>query len=175
MFSREIMYYNPDILCLQEIEKGEQIISRWLAEHGYTFSYKKRTRDRQDGCVVAYKEEMFEVRESKYLEFFVDTDDILLNRDNVAQIVILKSKFTTPRSDQPILIFVVNCHLLFNMNRGEIKVAQLYYLMQAVNKLKQKYSKHGIQWLTTIRAEEGLRNVRRLQQHPQGCHLHLPQ
>ena len=61
---------------------------------------------------------------------------MLLNRDNIAQILVLKTKFTSPRTDKPILVFVLNCHLLFNLNRGEIKVAQLYYLIQAVNKLK---------------------------------------
>ena len=115
-------------------------MTKWLKDHDYFYEYKVRTRDKRDGCLTAFKKSRFELQESKYIEFFVHEDEVILNRDNIAQILVLKTKFLAPMSDKPILLFVLNTHLLFNLRRGEIKAAQLYYLLQATKKLELKFS-----------------------------------
>ena len=34
--------------------------------------------------------------EQRYIEFFLNEDEILLNRDNIAQITVLKCKYNSP-------------------------------------------------------------------------------
>jgi protein angel len=94
-----------------------------LDDHGYFWEYKRRTREKLDGCLTAFKKSKFELQESKYIEFFVHEDEVVLNRDNIAQILVLKTKFLAPMSNNPVLLFVLNTHLLFNLRRGEIKAA----------------------------------------------------
>ena len=61
----------------------EIILREFLTQNGYTWVYKKRTREKLDGCLTAFKTDRFELIESKYLEYYVDGNETLLNRDNV--------------------------------------------------------------------------------------------
>jgi mRNA deadenylase 3'-5' endonuclease subunit Ccr4 len=79
-----LLFYQPDIVCLQEIDENEEIITKWLESHGYFYEYKSRTREKTDGCLTAFKKSRFELQESKYIEFFKDEDEVVLNRDNIA-------------------------------------------------------------------------------------------
>lgn len=63
----------------------------------------------------------------------------LLDRDNVALVLLLQPKHYTRSIDAAVCI--ANTHLLFNPRRGDIKLAQLMILFAAIDKLVYKESK----------------------------------
>lgn len=70
------------------------------------------------------------------MNFFVEGHH-LLNKQNVALFTLLKCK----KSGH--LFLIVNCHLLFNKNRGDIKLAQVLFIMKGINEITNLYSKEG--------------------------------
>ena len=53
----EILHYDPDILCLQEVQHDhfESFFNESLKKEGYDGIYKKRTGDKKDGCAIFFK------------------------------------------------------------------------------------------------------------------------
>jgi protein angel len=62
-------------------------------------------------------------------------DSRLYNKDNVSVFAILKYKNIENQ-----LLIVATTHILFNMNRGDIKIAQVKQILSALSKLEEKYS-----------------------------------
>ena len=133
-------------LCVRVCAPQEVDCGMWgpvndhLRTKGYTGELLTRTGDKTDGCAVFWKSR-FELVSSTPLHF-VNTGGLLfMDRDNVAQVVVLRDgqregtpgkrpKVSGP-STSPHLV-VVNTHLLFNTKRGEIKLCQLHHLMHTV-------------------------------------------
>lgn len=67
------------------------------------------------------------------MEFFKEGDDIL-SVQNVALFSLLKSK----KSGRKVLI--ANCHLLFNRDRGDIKLFQAALIMAGIREISSKFS-----------------------------------
>ena len=61
----------------------------------------------------------------------------VLNRDNVGLILVLKAAEDTDNKEDTQLV-VANTHLLFNPKRGDVKLAQLQYLLAEIDKLAFK-------------------------------------
>ena len=66
-------------------------------------------------------------------------DSKVYNKDNVCVFAVLKhKKFSN-------MIFIVaNTHVLFNINRGDTKIAQVMQIMNALSKLEEKFSNFPI-------------------------------
>jgi hypothetical protein len=73
-------------------------------------------------------------------------DSRIYNKDNVCVFAILKSKNIANH-----LLIIATTHILFNMNRGDIKIAQVKQILSALSKLEEKYSKCSIKLETTYK------------------------
>lgn len=134
---QEILYYNADVICLQEVESChyEEWFEPKLAKEGYAGIYMKRTGDKADGCATFFRNSRFTLVKSQLVSFRKPGVE-LMDRDNVAIVVLLEPKATNRSSRHSNnLICVSNTHLLFNMKRGDIKLAQLAWLFAEINEI----------------------------------------
>jgi len=132
LFLKEIRYYDPDILCLQEVDKDDNTIAAALQDDYHIF-YKSRTGDKGDGCMTLIKKSKYDIIERHFIEYFRDPNDPILNRDNVCIITVVKPK----EGETKDLFFIANTHILFSDNRGDIKTAQVTLALKALKKLSQ--------------------------------------
>lgn len=97
--------------------------------------YKKRSGDKTDGCATFFKESRFTLVKSKLVSF--NKPEVkLMDRDNVAVVVLLKPKNTGSSSRHTNnMVCVSNTHLLFNKKRGDIKLAQLSCLFSEIEEI----------------------------------------
>ncbi|ESN98192.1 hypothetical protein HELRODRAFT_124292, partial [Helobdella robusta] len=132
LLKEELSYYQPDIICMQEVHKNE--FSRFflpeLQKLGYFGLYKKRTSDKEDGCATFFKHDKFLCMSSKPMEFHCKGVEVL-NRDNVGLLMLLKPV----EKLKDFRLCVANTHLLFNPKRGDVKLAQLMTLMAGIDDL----------------------------------------
>ncbi|DBA95369.1 TPA: hypothetical protein ACH3X3_013249 [Trebouxia sp. C0006] len=96
----------------------------------YQYDFAERSGDKADGCAVFWNAAKLKCRDSKVINF-----SHLGLRDNVAQILVLKN--CADHRNQ--LLVVANTHILFNPRRGEIKVAQVRIILEAVHTMCQLY------------------------------------
>ncbi|CAI2361098.1 unnamed protein product [Moneuplotes crassus] len=146
----EIEYLNPDIICMQELEDKE--LTKALSEkterretmpnYMSTSIYKIGKKD----CVcIFWKSEKFESVGTWSIEFNNPRmTSHLYNKQHVASFVALKMI----THEKKRLVIVGTTHLLFNMNRGDIKLAQLDLATQSLamikESLKEKYPEYEI-------------------------------
>ncbi|KAF3958368.1 hypothetical protein CMV_016724 [Castanea mollissima] len=81
---KELMRWNPDIICLQEVDKYYDL-SEILVKAGYVGSYKRRTGGAIDGCAMFWKANEFRLLEGESIEF-----KGFGLRDNVAQLSVFE-------------------------------------------------------------------------------------
>ncbi|KAG5030192.1 hypothetical protein AAZX31_05G217600 [Glycine max] len=124
----ELFGWDPDIICLQEVDKYFEL-SDIMVKAGYAGSYKRRTGDAADGCAMFWKADKFRLLEGESIQF----KDIGL-RDNVAQL----SVFEMCESDSRRML-VGNIHVLYNPNRGEVKLGQIRFLSSRAQYLSEKW------------------------------------
>jgi protein angel len=129
----EISFYNPDILCCQEINEQHYVDFFYpeMQKLGYQGAFKKRTRAMHDGCATFFKTSTFECDAFVPVEY-LKTDVPVLDRDNVALLLLLRPKNA---ADHGTKICVANTHLLFNPRRGDVKLAQLMTLFAEIDQL----------------------------------------
>jgi protein angel len=109
-----------------------------LQELSIKFVYKSRTGDKIDGLAVCYDSERFELVDKKYIEFAIDEEHRILCKNNICLIPILRERKPTPITSNKIYI-VATIHILFNMKRGDIKLAQINLALKALEKLSLIY------------------------------------
>jgi len=114
IFFEEISTLKPDIVCLQEVEESlfGPVYQEKFKTWGYSGVFKKRTRDKEDGCAIFYNSKKFRLLDKLTVEFF-QPHIPLLNRDNVALLVKLEAK--NARSGNKLVVGTT--HLLFNPKR----------------------------------------------------------
>ncbi|XP_047430047.1 protein angel homolog 2 isoform X2 [Mugil cephalus] len=132
----EIQGHEADILCLQEVQEDhyENQIRPALRALGYECEYKKRTGKKPDGCAVGFKTSRFSLLSSNPVEF-LRRGDVLLDRDNVGLVVLLRPRDASSSSSSSSFVCVANTHLLYNPRRGDIKLAQLAILLAEIRRL----------------------------------------
>lgn len=133
MLLREVEHFNPDVVCLQEVDCFGDI-DRSLEKLGYSGKWTKRTGDRKDGLATFYKQDVLEVVEKESLHF-----NKLGLKDNVAQVTTLKWSDSPTQST----FIVANIHVLFNPKRGDMKVAQVRTLFERIQAVQSRYQKHS--------------------------------
>lgn len=131
---KEIKSLNSDIIGIQEIEKDIDFINA-VQDLGYEVIFKPRPCEHSEGVALLIKSSKFEILNFYSLVFNMNIGknkdlSTIYDRDNVAVFALLKMK----EHDK---IVIASCvHLLFNKNRGDIKLAQAYQIIKAVEKLK---------------------------------------
>ncbi|KAK9277957.1 hypothetical protein L1049_027514 [Liquidambar formosana] len=81
----ELIGWNPDIICLQEVDKYFDLLNI-MEKEGYAGSYKRRTGDAVDGCAMFWKANKFRLLEEESIEF-----KGFGLRDNVAQLSVFEA------------------------------------------------------------------------------------
>ncbi|MCL7046617.1 hypothetical protein MKW94_020770, partial [Papaver nudicaule] len=113
LICEELSGLDSDIICLQEVDRYNDLLAT-MEKEGYVGNYKRRTGDATDGCAMFWKPNVFKLLEGESIEF----KEFEL-RDNVAQL----SVFEMCNADTS-RILVGNIHVLFNQNRGDMKLGQ---------------------------------------------------
>ncbi|KAE9586046.1 putative poly(A)-specific ribonuclease [Lupinus albus] len=140
----EIDNYSAGILCFQEVDHFNDL-EYLFQNHGFKGVYKARTGEALDGCAVFWKDSLFTLLDQEDIEF-----QRFGLRNNVAQICVLEVKHDELESDTCALTEVTpstrkrrfligNIHVLFNPNRGDIKLGQVRLLLDKAYKLSQKW------------------------------------
>jgi len=135
---QQVRHYRPDILCLQEVQSDQldRFYASDLSKLGYKGVYKQRTGDKGDGCAVFYKWKKFQLEDFVCVEFHQPRIPVL-NRDNVA----ILAKFKPASGGGGTSSFVVaTTHILFNMKRSEIKLAQMALLLAELDRFARPSS-----------------------------------
>ncbi|GMI09753.1 hypothetical protein TrRE_jg12552, partial [Triparma retinervis] len=86
----EIFSFDADIICLQSVDDFAEWWRPQLSQAGYDAIFKKRTehlRPRQDGVVVAYKRDSFQMFRSETLELNDAVTDDLEDRNLAARAI----------------------------------------------------------------------------------------
>ncbi|CAH8359372.1 unnamed protein product [Eruca vesicaria subsp. sativa] len=144
LICKEISRYNATILCLQEVDRFDDLDSL-LKNRGFQGVHKRRTGEASDGCSVFWKEKLFKLLHHQEIEF-----NRFGLRNNVAQLCVLEmncedpeSKLREQSSEQtstsPRRLVVGNIHVLFNPKRGDIKLGQVRLLLERAYKLSQEW------------------------------------
>ena len=137
-----------DIICFEELEEedNENFINK-LKELNYSYKFKKRPKHGKEihieGCGIFYNINKFELIESFELEYFCK-DSVIYNKDNIAIFTLLKSKIKYNNLKDNDLLLITCSHILFNDNRGDVKLAQIYQLQKSFTLIKKKYKDFNI-------------------------------
>ncbi|KAJ0106371.1 hypothetical protein Patl1_19105 [Pistacia atlantica] len=154
LIREEIKRYNASILCfqavfcswLQEVDRFGDL-DFLLQKDGFRGVYKARTGDACDGCAIFWKDKLFTLLYQENVEF-----QKFGLRHNVAQFCVLKMKQNLPEPEiceqtsvttlsRSQSLVVGNTHVLFNPNRGDIKLGQVRLYLEKAYKLSQEWSK----------------------------------
>lgn len=113
---------NPDLLFLQEVQAEHfSFFQDQLTAKGYHGAFTQRPR-KPDGCAAFYKTEVFEFEYIWGVPLSVQGSSIM-DRPNVGQVLLLRHRSTDVK------ICGINTHLLFNPNRGDVKLMQIALLL----------------------------------------------
>ncbi|GMH23352.1 hypothetical protein Nepgr_025195 [Nepenthes gracilis] len=144
LLRKEIKNYHPGILCFQEVDRFNDLEDA-LQRDGFKGVYQARTGDAPDGCAIFWNNERFTLLHEEHMEF-----QSFGLRNNVAQFCVLqmssnqlisdtKSKSKAARSSRSMV--VGNIHVLFNPNRGDIKLGQIRLFLERAHKLAEEWGK----------------------------------
>lgn len=158
----ELVAYNADILCLQEVQSNHfhEFLMPELQKHGYTAVYKKKTTELYtankfaiDGCATFFRKDRFALVKKYEVEFNKaalsladslgeDLKKVALNRllkDNVALIAVLEA-LDPPLQEGSVnprrqLICVANTHIHANPELNDVKLWQVHTLLKGLEKI----------------------------------------
>nr|CAH7725980.1 unnamed protein product [Callosobruchus chinensis] len=136
----EIQEFDPDILCLQEVQESHiREYYSSLESLGYQGVYKKRTGQRTDGCAIYYKTDNVALLEHITVEFYHKNVPIL-NRDNVGIVAKFAPKLHPTRE-----FIVATTHLLYNPRRRDVRMAQMQVFLSEIERISFKKDSVGEQ------------------------------
>ena len=144
----------PDICLFEEYEEDGEF--KALFEKNkipHEILFKKRPGMHDEGCAISYNKEKFEMEyfcplelrtfEQQSYTSYKKFNKNIYDKENVAALLLLKSKQTS------LYYLFICCHLLFNSGRGDIKLGQIYQIIQSALLIKSYYKDINI---TTILA-----------------------
>uniref|UniRef100_A0A2P2LG52 Uncharacterized protein MANES_01G012100 n=1 Tax=Rhizophora mucronata TaxID=61149 RepID=A0A2P2LG52_RHIMU len=144
LICKELNHYNAGIVCFQEVDRFNDL-DKLLRKDGYRGVYKARTGEACDGCAIFWKHKQFTLLHEETIEF-----QSFGLRDNVAQLCVLQMSCNQPASKlcqktsktmpmQCPSLVIGNIHVLFNPNRGDIKLGQVRLFLENAHKLSQQW------------------------------------
>lgn len=136
----QLRLQNPDLACIQELDSDcvDEFLRPFARD--FVWRFKSRTGDNRDGCALLWKDSVFELLDYRPIEFKNmpaadgSTPLAFMDRDNVAQVAALRNRATG------YVVIVGNCHLIFNQNRGDIKLAQVMGMLRVIAEFKRVFS-----------------------------------
>ncbi|KAG1736002.1 Endonuclease/exonuclease/phosphatase [Suillus lakei] len=154
----EIMNYDTDFLCLQEVDiaQYEDYFVKHLQGQGYEGIYWPKSRyktmsdaDRRqvDGCATFYKADKYSLVERQLIEFstvamqrpdFKKTDDMfnrVLGKDHIAVICLLEVKETGTR------VILANAHIHWDPAYRDVKLVQVALLVDEIEKIAANFAR----------------------------------
>ncbi|XWS23884.1 hypothetical protein CRYUN_Cryun28dG0053800 [Craigia yunnanensis] len=162
---QEIIEYDADILCLQEVQSDhfESFFKPELIKRGYSVTYKKKRTEEytaltvimsylyaSDGCATFYRHDLFKEIMKYELEFdqraqlavedlkpeLKHEGSIRLMKDNVALVVILEAiRNGSTNDDVHSRICVANTHIHASPELPDVKLYQVADLVHGLEKL----------------------------------------
>ncbi|XP_068637374.1 carbon catabolite repressor protein 4 homolog 5 [Aristolochia californica] len=146
LIRRELIIYKPSILCLQEVDRFSDLAD-FLHEDGYRGVYKGRTGEACDGCAIFWREDLFTILHQEDIEF-----QKFGLRDNVAQLCVLEMNTNQSSSSSDNIssskqykikqnrrLLIGNIHVLFNPNRGDIKLGQVRVFLKRAHAISKDW------------------------------------
>jgi len=129
---REINTFNPDIVTFQEVQFSgpdhfSEQIKPWFTQLGFEDVSQRRTGDKQDGCAIFFRKDMFNLMSSRGI-LYKQNDVPLLDKDNIGLVCCLRTN-TGSR------LVVATTHLLFNPKRHDIRLAQTALLLTELDRI----------------------------------------
>ena len=141
----KIVELEPDICLFQEFEQNGKLKQLFNSKNlSYDIIFKKRPGEHEEGCAIAYNKKKFRLEYYCALELRSENlknkkfskkkgSPNLFNKENVATMIVLESYQTS-------FYYLIICsHLLFNNNRGDIKLGQIYQIIQSALLIKKYY------------------------------------
>ncbi|XP_022135390.1 carbon catabolite repressor protein 4 homolog 5-like [Momordica charantia] len=128
-----IKFYNAGILCLQEVDRFNDL-DELFQKYGYKGVYKARTGEANDGCAVFWIDKLFTLLHQETIEF-----QSFGLRNNVAQLCVLKMNQSESKLKKSRTFLIGNIHVLFNPNRGDIKLGQVRLFLEKAHSLSQRW------------------------------------
>ena len=116
----------------------------YFIKNDYNLIFKPRTGNHSEGCAIAFRKSKFDLKEIYCLNYNMNINNQtnrnfseIYNRDNIGLI----GAFNLIGDNDTIIIFSVT-HLLFNKNRGDIKLGQIYQLLITTGQLNCNFVNH---------------------------------
>ncbi|KAK4361983.1 hypothetical protein RND71_017224 [Anisodus tanguticus] len=142
LICKEIRDYNPGIMCFQEVDRFDDL-DHLLQKEGFKGVYQARTGDACDGCAIFWNSKLFDILHEESIEF--QKFDL---RNNVCQLCVFKMNVKSSSKDMNTSnlesvssqsFLVGNIHVLYNPNRGDIKLGQVRLFLESAQTLSQKW------------------------------------
>ena len=155
---QELQDMDADVICLQELDRAsyDDFFRKELSTIGYKGYYAQKSRAETigdnakfvDGCGTFWKDQKYLVLDSSHLvlgrkaverpgaKASADMLNRVWQRDDIATVVLLENRFTGSR------LIVCNCHVYWDPLYKDVKLVQIAVMMEELNKLADKYSKH---------------------------------
>ncbi|CAJ2674964.1 unnamed protein product [Trifolium pratense] len=134
----ELGLWSADIMCFQEVDRFDELAED-LKVKGYRGIWKMRTGNPVDGCAIFWRTSRFNLLYEESIEF-----NRFGLRDNVAQICVLEfinqNGSLPPSLTGSRKVVVCNTHVLYNPNRGEIKLGQVRILLDKARAVSQLWN-----------------------------------
>ncbi|KAK4773381.1 hypothetical protein SAY87_028400 [Trapa incisa] len=143
LICQEIRLYDAGLICFQEVDLFDDLAGV-LQNDGYDGIFKGRTGEAVDGCAIFWKHQQFSLVHEESIEF--KTFGL---RDNVAQLCVLKVNQTEENTNLPLKpstycsqdrhVLIGNIHVLFNPNRGDVKLGQIRLFLEKAYNLSEQW------------------------------------
>jgi len=120
----EITRVDPDVICLQEVDRYEELYA-YLHIRGFEGSFVKKSHRAKDGCAVFWKTSKLTNTAIEY---------VTLHAENVHVAMMLRMKVSARRS-----VIIVNTHLKAGLDQSyeDFRVEQLKCLLEKVKDFQQ--------------------------------------
>ncbi|KAI3620722.1 hypothetical protein CBS9595_002689 [Malassezia furfur] len=155
---QEIMSYNADICCLQEVEMGqyEDYFAPKLQQSDYEGLFWPKSRARTmrederkhvDGCATFFNTRQYRLVDKQLIEFnqialqrpdFKKTEDIfnrVMTKDNVAAIALLEHRATGAK------LLLANAHVHWDPEFRDVKLVQAAMLMEQLETIGNRFAR----------------------------------
>ncbi|GMH65483.1 hypothetical protein TL16_g04211 [Triparma laevis f. inornata] len=152
---REIFSFDADVICLQDVDDFTDWWRPQMSQAGYDAIYKKRTthlRPRQEGVVIAYKRDTFQMFRSHLLELNDAVTDDIEDR-NLAERSRREGEEKAPtdhvgimlclqpweKCDDPSGVLVTNVALEEEADLEAVRMLQAQYVAQEISKFNKDF------------------------------------